>query len=161
MIPGAGWRPSKVSTTMKGVGPAQAELETKETTQTKPGLSPLSYFQLAEAAFQREDLETAEEHARKAVEWDPAHVDAAILLAWIRGLAPAPEAVEESLRALSQMLVDHPTNERALLYRAKLLLRANRSSEALADLDELLSINPHHSEAQAEVAVLRVTQLRR
>lgn len=104
---------------MKGLGP----LAGKEGEATLTGLSPLSYFDLAEAVVQREDA--------------------------------SPQEAEESVRALSRMLRDDPSNETALLYRAKLLVRLNRSPEALADLDELLSINPHHAEAQTEVAALR------
>lgn len=104
---------------MKGLGP----LADKEGEATLTGLSPLSYFDLAEAVVEREDF--------------------------------VSEEAEEAIRTLSRMLRDDPSNETALLYRAKLLVRVNRSPEALADLDELLSINPHHPAAQTEVATLR------
>lgn len=107
---------------MKGLGPHVD----KEVTETKTGLSALSHFHLAEAAVEGEDFTIAEDHARRAVEQDPAHVEAAILLAWVRGLGTAPNAAEDSVAELSQILRDHPNNEKALFYRAKLLERVTR-----------------------------------
>jgi hypothetical protein len=97
----------------------------------------------------------AEEHARKAIERDRAHVDSVSFLALIRGLGGAPQVAEESLRTLSKVLLDNPSNERALLYRGKLLVRHNRLHEALNDFTELLAANPNHAEAQAEAEAVR------
>lgn len=144
---------------MKGVGPLALieATETKriEATETKQGLSALSHFHLAEAAFEGDDLAVAEDHARRAVEQDPAHLDAAILLAWVRGIGMASGASDDSIHTLSLMLSDDPSNEKARFYRAKLLARANRFPEALADFTALLGANPGHLEAQTELAALR------
>jgi hypothetical protein len=156
---GAGWKPTTVSTTMKGLGPLATEEERAaakaEARRVSVSLSAVSCFRLAEAAFLRNDLAMAEEHARKAIERDPAHVDSISFLALIRGLGGAPAVAEESLRTLSKILIDDPANERALLYRGKLLVRNNRLHEALNDFTELLAANPNHAEAQAEAATVR------
>ena len=116
-------------------------------------LEAMSSFRLAEGALQRNDLVTAEQHAARAVEGDASQLDYVTLLAWIRALRTG--AADEALRTFSRVLIDDPSNERALLYRAKLLVRMNRLPEALHDLDELLSANPNHREAQAEARQLR------
>ena len=40
---------------------------------------------------------------------------------------------------MSKVLIDDPSNERALFYRAKLLVMTNRLPEAFNDFNELLS----------------------
>ena len=116
-------------------------------------LEAMSSFRLAEGALQRNDLVTAEQHAARAVEGDASQLDYVTLLAWVRALRTG--AADEALRTFSRVLIDDPSNERALLYRAKLLIRTNRLPEALHDLDELLSANPNHREAQTEARQLR------
>jgi tetratricopeptide (TPR) repeat protein len=118
-------------------------------------LEAMTSFRLAEGALQRNDTAAAEQHARKAVEGDPSHVDYISLLAWIRSLGNAPQAMEDAIRTMSKVLIEDPSNERALFYRGKLLVRTNRLPEALHDFNELLSANPSHKEAQAEVQILK------
>lgn len=117
-------------------------------------LEAMSSFRLAEGALQRNDMAAAEEHAMKAVARDPTQADYITLLAWIRALGGAPQPIAEAIRTLSNVLLDDPSNEKALFYRGKLLVRTNRLPEALNDFNELLSANPHHREAQNEVREL-------
>jgi hypothetical protein len=42
-----------------------------------------------------------------------------------------------------------------LLFRGKLFKSLHRDEEALADFEEVLAINPHHRDAQAEAKSLR------
>lgn len=118
-------------------------------------LEAMSSFRLAEGALQRNDIAAAEEHARRAVGGDPTQPDYLTLLAWIRSLAGAPQVIDEAIRTMSKVLIEDPSNEKALFYRGKLLVRTNRLPEALNDFNELLSSNPNHREAQAEVRVLK------
>lgn len=116
--------------------------------EAEAALEATSNFQLAESALRRNDIAVAEDHARRAVEGDPMQGDYITLLAWIRAQSGAPQAIDEAIRTMSKVLIEDPSNEKALLYRGKLLVRKNRFPEALIDLDELLSTNPQHREAQ-------------
>jgi len=118
-------------------------------------LEAMQSFRMAEAALQRNDIAGAERLARKAVEGDPGQADYQSLLAWVRALNGAPGLVEEAIATMSRVIVEDPSNERALFYRAKLLVRINRPHDALTDLNELLSANPHHREAAAELRALK------
>ena len=118
-------------------------------------LEAMTSFRLAEAALQRNDLASAEEHASKAVDGDPTHADYVVLLAWIRALSGGPQKIAEAIRTMSRVLIEDPSHEQALFYRAKLLVRTNRLPEALNDFNELLSANPNHREAQSEARQLK------
>jgi Flp pilus assembly protein TadD len=141
--------PSDVSAAMaieigdEGLADAEAALEA------------MSSFRLAEGALQRNDIAAAEEHARRAVAGDPTQADYITLLAWVRAQSGAHQPTEEAIRTMSKVLIEDPSNEKALFYRGKLLVRTNRLPEALNDFNELLSANPHHREAQAEVRELK------
>ena len=122
-------------------------------------LEAMSSFRLAEGALQRNDIAAAEEHAKKAVAGDPTQADYITLLAWVRAQSGGHQPTEEAIRTMSKVLIEDPSNEKALFYRGKLLVRTNRLPEALNDFNELLSTNPHHREAQAEVRELKAKGL--
>jgi hypothetical protein len=119
-------------------------------------LEAMQNFRLAEAALQRNDMANAHKLAQKAVDGDPTQADYVTLLAWVRSLGKNPQMVEEAIATMTQVLGDDPSNERALLYRGKLLARTNRFQEALADLNELLAGNPQNRDAQAELRALKL-----
>jgi tetratricopeptide (TPR) repeat protein len=116
-------------------------------------LEAMMSFRLAEEALERDDIAAAEEHANKAVAGDPSQLDYVALLAWIRALRGA--AIDEAIRTMSRVLIEDPSNESALFYRGKLLVRTNRLPEALNDFNELLSANPNHLDAQNEARQLK------
>ena len=118
-------------------------------------LEAMQSFRLAEAALQRNDLANAEKLAQKAVDGDPTQADYVTLLAWVRALGNDPNAMKQAVATMSKVLIEDPSNERALLYRGKLLVRTNRLHDALNDFNELLSTNPHHREAAAELRSLK------
>jgi hypothetical protein len=118
-------------------------------------LEAMQSFRLAEAALQRNDLAGAQKLAQQAVDGDPMQPDYLTLLAWIRALGNDPALVEEAIATMTEVLGEDPSSERALLYRGKLFARTNRPSEALADFNELLSSNPQHRDALAEVRQLK------
>jgi hypothetical protein len=118
-------------------------------------LEAMTSFRLAEGALQRNDRAAAEEHAKKAVAGDPTQPDYIALLAWIRSLGGEPQLVDEAIRTMSKVLIEDPSNEKALFYRAKLLVKTNRLPEALNDFNELLAANPNHREAQNEARLLK------
>jgi tetratricopeptide (TPR) repeat protein len=108
--------------------------------------------------LKRGDLARAERLARQAAEYDPEAEDHAALIAWIRASSPRPNALGESIAALTNLLRRHPRCELALLYRSKLFRRGGKVDPALSDLEQLLAINPDHREAQAEARLLRAKQ---
>lgn len=117
-------------------------------------LEAMSHFQEAEEALQRGDLAGAELSARRANQGDPSEANYKTLLAWVRAQSGTTQAVDEAIRVMSKVLIED-SNERALFYRAKLLIRKNRLHEAMHDFDELLSSNPDHAEASREAKELR------
>jgi tetratricopeptide (TPR) repeat protein len=112
-------------------------------------------FRLAEAAFERGDLEAAESMAVRAVEGDPSQSNYPALLAWVRSMSGAPSAVPDAIAALTQVLAKQARSERALLYRAQLYKRVNRHRDALRDFELVLEMHPQHREAASEARLLR------
>lgn len=118
-------------------------------------LEAMQNFRLAEAALQRNDIANAEQLAQQAVDGDPTQADYVTLLAWVTALGNDPNKVKEAVATMSKVLIEDPSNERALLYRGKLLVRTNRLHDALNDFNELLATNPHHREAASELRTLK------
>jgi hypothetical protein len=118
-------------------------------------LEAMQNFRLAEAALQRNDIANAEQLAQKAVDGDPTQADYVTLLAWVKALGNDAALVKSAVATMSKVLIEDPSNERALLYRGKLLVRTNRLHDALNDFNELLATNPHHREAASELRALK------
>ena len=119
-------------------------------------LEAMTHFRLAESALQRNDLVQAERLAARAVTSDPDQVDYAALHAWIRAMSnSSAERSGEAIHTLSRLLAEDANNERALLYRGKLLKKMSRMREALRDFERLLQANPRHREATQEVRLLK------
>jgi hypothetical protein len=112
-------------------------------------------FVAAQEALKRGDLVRAERLIRQAIENDPDSIDYAALLAWIGASSSRPNAAMDSIAALTNLIRRDAKNELALLYRAKLLRRMGKVEQALHDLEQLLSLNPEHREAQGEARLLR------
>lgn len=122
--------------------------------ESEVALEAMHHFRQAEAALQRNDLGQAEVFAHKAAESDPSQHDYLTLFWWLHA-QNNPPATEDAVRTLSKILIEDPSNERALLYRGRLLARTNRLHEAYADFNELLSANPQHREAAHEARALK------
>jgi hypothetical protein len=133
-------------------GPVGGDPEMGEAEQA---LEAMTNFRLAEAALQRNDTAAALALAEKAAAADPSQHDYAILVAWIRSLAGDPREIDKAISTMSKVLLDEPSNEGALLYRGKLLVRTNRLHDALTDFNELLATNPQHREAATELRTLK------
>ncbi len=112
-------------------------------------------FRMAEAALQRNDTRAALELAQKAAAGDPSQFDYVTLVAWIQALGGSPATMEQSIRELTRVLIEDPSNERALFYRGKLFARTSRLQEALNDFSDLLSANPQHREAAMELRLVK------
>jgi hypothetical protein len=121
---------------------------------TGVGVSAMSNFRLAEAALQRNDLAAAEDFAAKALAADPMQSEYVVLRAWISALRGGPAEMNAAIVTLSGVLTADGTNQRALLTRGRLLARAMRPKEALADFRALLVLSPQHREAQNEIRQL-------
>ena len=115
-------------------------------------------FNSAMDALKRGDRVKAERLASRAADAEPDVTDFAALLAWVRASSAEPAAVAESIVALTALLRVNPHCELALLYRAKLHRRASQPGPALIDLEQLLTLNPGHREAQSEAKLLRSRQ---
>jgi hypothetical protein len=126
------------------------------TSEAEIALQAMTDFRLAETALQRNDVEKAERLARKAVAAEPSNGEYVALLAWIGSLGGSSQAVLDGIEKLGQVLKDDALCERALLYRGKLLKRANRTAEALRDFQTVLDVNPRSSEAASEARLLRM-----
>jgi HD-GYP domain-containing protein (c-di-GMP phosphodiesterase class II) len=112
-------------------------------------------FRDAEAALAQSDIKQAELLALRAVEADP-RPDHVAFLAWVRAArAVSAAATADAIAELTKLLDKAPGFERALLYRGKLLKRANRIKEALRDFETVLRANPQQSEAASEARLLR------
>jgi tetratricopeptide (TPR) repeat protein len=165
--------------TMKGIAPApndrpgtnvgeDEDEETDERTERRDvmkigdegladaeaALEAMSYFQNAETAALKGDWKTAELLAKKAIKGDDSEPSYPVLLAWVQAQA-GTLPVDDAIRSISKVLIEDPSNEKALFYRGKLLTKKNKLREAINDFDELLSANPNHVEAQSEVKALR------
>jgi tetratricopeptide (TPR) repeat protein len=109
---------------------------------------------LADAALLRNDLTAAETFAAAALASDPAGVDGILLATWLGVLRGTSDSIDGAIATVTNVLAADPGNQRALLYRGKLRLRANRPAEALKDFKTLLKANPQHREAQEELRQL-------
>jgi hypothetical protein len=121
--------------------------------EAEAALEAMTNFRLAEASLQRGDAAMAEKLAQKAMQGDPHQLDYRALHAYItvvRGGSP-----DRGLQDIAAVLAEDPNNERALLFRGKIFKSLLRNDEALADFEEVLAINPHHRDAQAEAKSLR------
>jgi cytochrome c-type biogenesis protein CcmH/NrfG len=116
----------------------------------------LTAFALAEAALARNDMNTAEAHAARAVAGDPGRTEYVAFHAWVRAQSGVAKDVPEAIRTLNKILEEDPCDERALFYRGKLLRRNGQNKAALRDFVTILYTNPTHKEALAEVRVLRM-----
>ena len=119
-------------------------------------LAAMTHFRTAETQLQRGDLPGALIAAEKAAAADPTQTEYLALRAWVAALAKGNPQVNASIADLDELIARDPSSERALLYRGKLYKRANRSEEALRDLEQLLVLNPKHREATGEVRLLKM-----
>ncbi len=127
-----------------------------EVADAERALEAMTNFRLAESALQRNDLAQAERLAARAVTGDPSQTDYVALHAWIRAMTSAKDdALSDAIHTLSRLLAEDAGNERALLYRGKLLKKMNRMREALRDFERVLQTNPRHREATQEVRLLK------
>jgi tetratricopeptide (TPR) repeat protein len=119
-------------------------------------LEAMGHFRLAEAAVQRSDLAEAHRLAARAVAADPTQTDYIVFQTWVRAMANGKDdAAVDSIQSLTRILQTEPENERALLYRGKLLKKVGRLRDALRDFDRLVQNNPRHREAITEARLLR------
>ncbi|MFO0737055.1 MAG: hypothetical protein U0270_14300 [Labilithrix sp.] len=130
------------------------KVEEESLADAEAALEAMTHFQNAETALAKGDLKKAEDYAKKAAKFDPNDASYTALLAFVQaqnGTMP----VDDAIRKISKVLIEDPSNEKGLFFRAKLLAKKNKLHEAINDFDELLNANPNHMEAQKEVQELR------
>jgi tetratricopeptide (TPR) repeat protein len=136
--------------------PSSQKTPTTDFADAERLLEAMTHFRLAEEALQRNDLAEAERLAARAVVNDPTQLDYVALHIWIRAMTSTKnDGFGEAVLALSKLLAEEPKNERALLYRGKLLKKTSRIREALRDFERLLQANPRHHEANQEIRLLK------
>jgi hypothetical protein len=136
--------------------PLGVDRTNSEVANAERALEAMTHCRLAEAALERGDLSQAERLIARAVIGDPAQTDYVALHAWIRAvMSSKTEGFSEAIHTLSKLLAEDPDNERALVYRGKLLKKMNRMREALRDFERVLKTKPHHREAIQEVRLLK------
>jgi hypothetical protein len=140
--------------------PSTASAPPDEADEAERALQAMTDFRLADTALQRNDLVTAERLARKAVEGDPENGEYKALLAWMGALSDKKDALKKAVFELNEILKTEALCERALMYRGKLLKRANRNEGALRDFLTVLDVNPKNSEAASEARLLRMKKKR-
>jgi len=102
------------------------------------------------------DLEAARALAARAAERTPANGEYRTLHGYLTGLAGDPQA---GVAVLDEVIRADARNDRALVYRAKLLEELGKSKAARADLDAALEVRPQSSEARAALRALRRPEL--
>jgi HD-GYP domain-containing protein (c-di-GMP phosphodiesterase class II) len=148
--------PPPPSSSSGGPSASAPPMTPRELANAERALEAMTHFRLAESALARNDLEQAERLAARAVTSDPLQPDYLALHAWVRSMSnTSNEGLGAAISTLSVLLADDPTNERALLYRGRILKRLKRFREAMRDFDRVLLVNPRHREAAQEAHVLK------
>ncbi len=132
----------------------EVEIEEDGMAEAERALEAMTDFRLAEAALQRGDMPSAEALAEKAVEGDPSQAEYRALLIWVRSQG-RPNELAEFVGEFDLLIADDPASERAHFYRGRLLKALGRQVDALAAFEDVLTLNPQHREASAEVRALR------
>jgi tetratricopeptide (TPR) repeat protein len=137
-----------------------SEAESSETEASAKELQAMTDFGKAETALARGDMATTEGLAKKAADADPEIGDYLALWAYAKAMRGKPSAAPESIAILDQVIQKEPSNDRAILYRARLHKRVSQNAQALKDFESVLELNPTHREAASEARLLR-TRLKR
>lgn len=121
--------------------------------------------QKAEALLKKNELATAENHAKMATLADPEQPTYAALLAWIQAQQrPVPTleegktstAYDDLIATFDQLLRKEPDFERAVFYRAMLLQRSGHAERAFKDFSRALELNPRNIDAAREVRLYQM-----
>jgi curved DNA-binding protein CbpA len=123
-------------------------------------------FQKAEVLLKKNDLQGAEQLAKRAAMADPEQPDYVTLLTWIqaerRGM---PQPVREGqtsthyddlIRTLDGILTKEPQYEKALYYRGMLLKRAGKLDRSIRDFRLVAQLNPKNIDAVREVRLFEM-----
>jgi len=118
--------------------------------------------------MKKNDLNGAENYAKRAAQADPDQAEYVALLTWIQALRRGdppivPEGKTSSfyddlIMVYDGILAKEPMYERALYYRAVLLKRAGREERAMRDFRLVVQLNPKNIDAVREV---RINQMRK
>lgn len=121
--------------------------------------------QKAELFLKKNELATAESHAKMASLADPEQPAYTALLAWIQAQQrPVPvleegktsSAYDDLIATLDQLLRKESNFERALFYRAVMLQRAGQNDRAFKDFSRALELNPRNIDAAREVRLYKL-----
>jgi hypothetical protein len=123
-------------------------------------LTAAAAFQKAEFFLGRGDLAEAERLARQAIELDANAPEIQALAAWIDGskVSAPPRVVEDAVVRLSRALEASDSMERAFVWRATLLKKLGRLTEAVSDFKRAVELNPHNIDAAREVRIYNMRQ---
>lgn len=120
-------------------------------------------FRRGEMAMRRDQLGTAIEELRRAIELNPDEADYHAMLAWAQFCASSDKmvAAPSTRSTLDRAIRQSPnaTTARLLLGRMERML--GRDQDALRHFHAVLEIDPHNSDATSEVRVLEQRQRKR
>lgn len=109
-------------------------------------------FQKAEVFLKRRDYAQAEEHARRALALDGEQGEHIALVAHLEAQREdSVTRLRDHIERLGKAIQRSPRSVKAHYYRAQLLKRTGKISEALADFREVLELEPSHVDAAREL----------
>jgi curved DNA-binding protein CbpA len=137
---------------------AQGGGSSEEQEQVQTVMRALINHQKAQVWLKKRNLAEAEEHAKRAVDDDPTQADYLALYAWILSQKPerADGKLEDLIKMLDQAASKEPANERVRFYRAQLLKRAGRTSEAMREFRWIVEHDPRNLEAAREIRLFEM-----
>ncbi|HMJ12787.1 MAG TPA: J domain-containing protein [Polyangiaceae bacterium] len=117
-------------------------------------------FQKAEVFLKRNNLTSAEEHARIAIENDASQADYVALYTWIQAQKSDldGQTLEQLITRLDTAVNAEPENPRSRWYRGQLLKRAGSYDAAMKDFRFIAERDPKHLDATREI---RLYEMRR
>ncbi|MEO8700427.1 MAG: DnaJ domain-containing protein [Kofleriaceae bacterium] len=113
-------------------------------------------FRRGEMALRRDQLTTALSEFQRAAQLDPSEPDYQALIAWAQFCATADKIkIAPSTRtALERAIATSPLAVTARFYLGRVERMLGRDQDALRHFQEVLRIQPHHSDASSEARVI-------
>lgn len=114
-------------------------------------------FRKGEAALRRDSIPIAIKELEHAVSLNPDEPDYIAMLAWAKfcGAGDKMGAGNATRKTLRTVIANAPSNVTARFYLGRVERMLGKDREALELFEEVLELQPHHSEATAEVRVLQ------
>jgi curved DNA-binding protein CbpA len=135
--------------------------EAAEQEQVRQILQAAGQFHKAQIMAKRHDYAAAEALAREAFETDPTQLEYGAFYAWVAAQNPQrkEKGFDELIVLLNRAIDDNADSAQLRFYRATVLKRAGRISEAIKDFAFVCENDPHNLEAKSELRVFKMRSL--